>query len=400
MSQRLHVLFMPSWYPSPAVPVNGIFNRDQAQALGKAGVQVGVVYPELSYWRTLSLKAIRAGRRRTGFYDEQSILTYRIHRWFMYRVQRRIQVQAMITAAHRYIARAGRPDIFHVHTANFAGFAALALSREYGVSYLITEHETSYFEKIYSDDFLTKIQPVFAQAAAVISVSKAAGKVLIDLGLVKDDQLTVIPNLVDVDFFTPPDLPGLSSPAAPFRFLSIGALEARKRVDMTLRAFAQAFPEDNTVHLEIGGDGPERARLEALTNELDLTQQVTFLGVLNREQVRDAMRRAHVFVHASLFETFGVVLIEALAAGIPVISTACGGPEDIVSSQVGRLVPVDDPAALAEALRELRLSYDRYNHAAIREFAVRRFAASTVSAQIIDLYRLILTRSRPANSDG
>ena len=334
----------------------------------------------------MSLKTIGAGLHKSGFHDEAGILTYRLHRWYMVRFQNQIQIPAMITAVHRYVARAGRPDLFHVHTANYAGFAAERLAREYSIPFLITEHESGYFRKLYSRKFLADIRKVFDQAACVVCVSTAAGKVLTDLGLVKADKLRIIPNMVDADVFSPPPTP---PPSPPFRFLTVGLLRPVKRFNSILRAFAQAFPGDQAIQLEVGGDGQERPALEALARELNIGTQVTFLGALSRVQVRDAMRRAHAYILASAFETFGVALIEALASGIPVVATACGGPLDIVSPEVGRLVPVDDLSALATALQEIRLTHKRYTSRAVRAYALQRFAVPVVSAQIAALYQQI-----------
>ena len=80
--------------------------------------------------------------------------------------------------------------------------------------------------------------------------------------------------------------------------------------------------------------------LEALVQEKALTEQVTFLGSLTREQVRQEVSEADAFVLSSEYETFGVVVIEALALGKPVIATRCGGPESIVVPSVGYLVEI------------------------------------------------------------
>jgi glycosyltransferase involved in cell wall biosynthesis len=155
--------------------------------------------------------------------------------------------------------------------------------------------------------------------------------------------------MVDTDFFSPPTTPPDSTG---FTILSIGWLVHRKRMDILLRAFAQSFVGRDHIRLEIGGSGPELAALRELASRLGIAGQVSFLGALGRDDVRYHMRRANLFVLPSSYETFGVVLIEAMATGLPVVATSSGGPKEIVNEKVGRLVLPDNVSELANAMDE------------------------------------------------
>jgi glycosyltransferase involved in cell wall biosynthesis len=163
-------------------------------------------------------------------------------------------------------------------------------------------------------------------------------------------------------------------------------LVPHKRIDVLLRAFAQAF-QGQPVHLNIGGDGKQRAAWERLAQQLNIAAQVTFLGALSREQVRDLIRRSHAVVSSSDVETFGVTLIEAMACGKPVISTRSGGPELFVTASNGLLVPKGDPAALADALAQLVRDYARFDQAAIRADTVARFSEAAFIEQTEQIYQ-------------
>ncbi len=131
-----------------------------------------------------------------------------------------------------------------------------------------------------------------------------------------------------------------------------GRLVPAKGHDVLLRAFARLAADRPATRLAIYGEGPERARLAALTAEFGLAGRVTLAGHV--DDLPAALAHAEVFALASRREGFGNVVVEALAAGTPVVATRCAGPSRILADgRFGRLVPPDDPAALADALAAL-----------------------------------------------
>jgi glycosyltransferase involved in cell wall biosynthesis len=197
-----------------------------------------------------------------------------------------------------------------------------------------------------------------------------------------------MPNMVDTDFFCPQAPPGSGTVTAgqPFIFFVLGFLTAIKGHRYLIEGFAQNFRGEN-VQLWIGGDGEERSRLESVVREAGIQDQVAFLGAMSREQVRQAMLQCHAFVLPSLYETFGVVIIEALACGKPVVATHCGGPEHLVNSRNGLLVPPGDAAALGRAMKHIVSHILEYEPADIRAECVASFGRDAVVRQLDEIYR-------------
>jgi len=155
-----------------------------------------------------------------------------------------------------------------------------------------------------------------------------------------------------------------------------------KGFDTLLKAFRIAAGKYTDSRLLIMGDGPERSNLTALAERLGLKGRVEFYGAYVRKEFAEALGESDAFVLASRGETFGVVCIEALACGLPVVATRCGGPEDFVNEANGLLVPVDDAEAFAKAMLEIRENIGSYDSAAISRFARETFSARAVAEKL------------------
>ena len=185
------------------------------------------------------------------------------------------------------------------------------------------------------------VQRLAAQAAdAVVVPSPSAATVARDWAGVPGDRVVVIPNAVD-----PADWPAAAS-STDVAFL--GRLDPIKDVPTLVAAMAR-LPDMN---LHVYGDGPDRPRIERSIADHHVADRVTLHGAVDRPQA--ALARAGVLVLPSLAEGFGLVLIEAMAAGVPVVATDVPGVRDVVRDGVtGLLVPPGDPAALAAAVARL-----------------------------------------------
>ena len=386
---KLHVLLIPSWYPSWQTPTRGIFFKEQAEALWRAGVDVGVVYPELLSLRSFSFRGIRRNHFQITLGEESGVPTVRIHGWNIPRLK--IGVYLRVRLAMRlvdlYVQRFGKPDLFHAHSVLWGGYVATLVAQKYGIPYVITEHSSAYARALVLPWQGLYIRESLCKAAKVIAVSHSLATLLRKYSPEKEIQ--IVPNVVNTDFFT---LPSTPRAIKPFRFLTVASLIPNKGIDVLIRAFAWTFRDQSDVCLEVGGDGPQRAELEALAESLKIEDKVRFIGFLSRDQVRDAMWRANVFVLASFQETFGVVLIEALATGLSVIATRSGGPEDFVWPQVGWLVESGNMDDLARCLKHVYGNYLQVctREPEIRKYAMQHFSEKAVTEMLLESYNQIL----------
>jgi len=172
---------------------------------------------------------------------------------------------------------------------------------------------------------------------------------------VPSERLRQVPEGIDLALWQPADNAAAAADREPFRVLCVARQYPRKRIADLITAFATVVQRLPQARLTVIGDGPEHGDLVALVRRLALEGQVELLGALASDaEVRAWYGRASVFCLPSEQEGFGIVFLEAMAAGLPVVSTTAAAiPEVVPHGQAGLLVPPRDPAALAGALLQL-----------------------------------------------
>lgn len=385
----MHVLIIPSWYPATPEDVDGIFFRQQAQALQRSGLQVGVIAP---LFRSLRhTKTIFTGGYGIRSYIEEEIPTY-VYKSMYFFPRQPLDCTRWVKAGkklfERYVRDHGRPDIIHAHAMNFGGILAHEIHSETGIPYVITEHSSTYARKLIHDWQWNGMHRSAAACASRIAVSKHFCELLHSeyRGL----DWKYIPNMLSAKAAEPFNL--AEKPRnGNFTFCSVAHLNFNKGFDILLPAFAEALKTHPNLKLQIGGTGMADADLHAQAEQLGLQNAVTFLGALKYDEVLALMRRSDAFVLASRNETFGVVYIEALSQGLPVIATRCGGPESIVTPENGLLVPKENVQALAQALIEIYENCNRYDAATLRNNCLEEFSEQSVVSRITEEYRRVLS---------
>jgi colanic acid/amylovoran biosynthesis glycosyltransferase len=196
------------------------------------------------------------------------------------------------------------------------------------------------------------LRAVFDEVDLIHCVSGAMADTVAELGA---DRAKVLVNrpAVPVDLLAP--LAQRRQPhGGPMRVLAIGRLQWVKGFDDAVRSVGRLRDEGIDVHLRIVGDGPEREKLAFLVHRLGLEHAVSLVGTQSQEQVRDQLVWADALVLTSLSEGISNAVLEAMAAGLPVVTTDCGGMPEVVADGVeGFVVPVGDIAAIAGRLADL-----------------------------------------------
>ncbi|HKR14218.1 MAG TPA: glycosyltransferase [Pyrinomonadaceae bacterium] len=370
---KKRILFVPSWYPNPDDPISGIFIEEQAVALSKEH-EVAVLLPKMAAWRNV----LKSDAPDKSVKKEQSGLTvyHEYARPLIPHGPESIDYNTFARAAQngfeKIVNEWGTPDIIHAHVVLPGAWSALGVGRKHGIPVVMTEHSSPFSMHLGTDLSRRLVRETLTGVNQVIAISPALAKQLLDFqpGL----SIEVIGESLRTDFFVPADSVDKSNGTGKSFFIA-ARLAEQKGLEHLVKAIHLLTEKGmNSFELVIGGDGPDREKLEQLVQTLGVERYVRFLGGLNREQVRERMQKCDVFVLSSLHETFGVVVGEAMACGKPVISTRCGGPEFFVNDENGVLVDVANPQALADAMADFINDRHSFNPQTVRASVVDRFS--------------------------
>lgn len=226
-----------------------------------------------------------------------------------------------------------------------------------------------------------------------IAVSQATARQLRRAFHIPARKIRVVPNAVQLDSFDRPRYQALTDRPGPAGdrpvVLTVARLDGQKGLKYLLEA-AALVPGAQFV---LVGEGPERAELEAMVGELGLGERVRFLGY--REDIPELLASCDLFVLPSLYEGLPLSVLEAMAAGRPVIATAIGGTDEIITNgHTGLLVPAASATALARAIRLLLANPTLAGHLALsgRAWVRERFSAARMARSVEAIYDQLLAR--------
>ncbi len=302
-----------------------------------------------------------------------------------------VQRESVLRAVAERLLATERPPrgVVHAHTVYPDGAAAVTLAEGLGWPLVITEH-SSFVDRIVATPALrARYEGALAKAQSVLAVSEMLAGELRNAFPDHAAKIAVLPNAVPVELFQSAE----TNERVEDQLLFVGYRKSTKGIDNLLRAVALAHERRPAIRLRLLGRSPDEtieARWQATAAELGISAVVAFEPAVDRAGIAAAMAQASLFVHPSPRETFGVVAVEALASGLPVVATDSGGVSEILGpnpAEVGALVAVDDPEALADAIVRTLERRDSFDPDALRASVERRFGAVFVAERLLVVYR-------------
>ena len=386
------------WYPHPHNRMNGSFVADHARLVRRLFSNVSVVHasewpggtPERCDAMRADLDRVLAMSRERGALPISSAVGP------LFRVPVMIVGGATVPqraeAAVRDTAVGLGPrgldaELVHGHVGYLGGLIASRLASS-EAQVFVTEHSTGLQAVLDDPQGLAQYAEVLDRCDELFCVSEVLrGQVLRALPDFAA-KVSVLPNPVDIEGVARRD----SAPSSLRRWLYVGGLIDRKGVTRLLDVFTAVAATDPSIELTMIGEGPLRQQLEETIKSRGLSGRVQLSGVLRHSELLAELPSYDLLVHLSEYETFGLSVLEAVVAGVPVVVTACGGPEETLEGLVplvGRMVAVGaDVDDVAHAIVELGNSLHDLDLTRARVVLASRYSPDAVSARLATAYGL------------
>ncbi|MDF9803732.1 glycosyltransferase involved in cell wall biosynthesis [Streptomyces sp. HB372] len=383
------------WYPSPNNPYAGAFVKMTTRSIADNFDRVAILHTE--DW---------SGRADAPLNDAIKITTDRL--------QERKELVPVLDTAEGQLLRVPVPlihrknyapwlatqqralksalptgrieaPIVHAHAGIYGGVLAMRLARP-DARIVVTEHAT-FLNKVFSQPAARSLyRDVLQRADAFLCVSTYLRDQIATEFPELAHKLRIVPNVIDFDAF--PSSFERSSDL--LSWLYVGRLVKHKGVSELLEAFAAVAEKEPAATLTMVGSGSLEGALRARGQELGLEGRFRIEPPVSPDQVNGLMHQHDLLVHASKIETFGMTIVEAVAAGLPVLVTRSHGPEETLAGidrQAGALMDVDDdPQVIVDAYWELRSRVGELDLPAARESLLRRYGSAAVSEQLMNVY--------------
>lgn len=380
----MYILMISRGVPSKQFPQWGCFEKDQAEALASIGHKVIVVSVDSRFLFEFRKVGMTHTIVNNIDYYNYFLIPGAIVNIISHNLCNKIKEWQMEKLFKHILITHGKPDIIYGQFFSNTRLG-IRISKKYHIPIVGIEHAARFNEPNLNNWKYTQqdAQYAYLNANAVITVSESLKQ-----ALTRHFAITpsVVHNLVGKEFTYKPSTPHS------FTFVSTGSLIHRKGFDLLPIAFSKVkdiLPPD--WQMIIIGGGEEQANLQQQINESGLQDHIRLLGQKTKTEITSLLQNSDVFILPSRGETFGVVIIEALACGLPAISTICGGPEEIITDRNGILVPMNDANALAEAIKKMVSTYSTYDHQAIAEDCQARFSPQVIAQQLTDIFQQVIS---------
>ncbi len=357
--RKSHILYIPTWYPSPLDIQNGVFIQKHAKAAAR--------HHNITVLFAYSAKESYTSCKEDGGLKEL-ITTFKKSRFsFLNKVR-------LFKHYFQQFRKIKEVDIIHAHVWSNKTLFAYFISIIYNKPLFISEHWSGYQHHIgFMQKALMKL--VFRRAKKILPVSNFLKNLMQRQGI--KGSFEIIGNIVKKQ-------QAKAIKGEVFRFLIVADLRDEiKNISSVIHSFQEL--KINNCTLNIIGDGPDKSLLQSMTK----SNNIQFLGRMKNEDVLTEIAQHHAIIINSRIETFSVVALEALAAGKPLIYTQCGGPTELIPSNSGFSIPIDNKKKLKSAILKMINDYQRFDPIKLQQ-SINDFSEEEISNRLKQTYSSIL----------
>ena len=378
VNDRKHIVFLARWYPHRYDPMFGLFVQRHAEAAALYNdISVVYVHPDDN-----PVEKYEIVNEQHGTDAIHRVSTIRIY--YKKSKSKIINLFRFFRANKLALKHLPKPDIIHVHVLTRLGIIARWQKLVHGTPYIITEHWSRYLPGNDFNGFFRKwaTKIVVKHASVITTVTENLANAMQSHGL-KNPNYMVLPNVVDTNIFQikPHDN------AVP-KIIHVSCFEDKsKNISGLLESLRLLKDRNIDFKAVLIGDGMDYESMKQKAASMQLNDRVTFTGMLQGNELVDVIASGDFLVLSSNYENMPVVILEAFACGLPVVSTNVGGIAEIVDESNGILVPPHDSEKLADAMRKMLQSFKNYDANTLREGIIKKFSNDAVGKLLNDIYK-------------
>ncbi len=384
----MHIFFLTHWFPTYAAPIYGIFILEHALAAAQHH-QVSLLHIlglDQHLNRDYVITVENYSSNLTIYHLSYRNLLLPKTAWLQ-QIRGSLEVYEMATKMY------GAPRVIHANIANTAGLAYI-LRQIKKTPAILSEHSSAWPRNLYTRRQIRTYSWFLNRLDLLLPVTHDLQVHMQSKGI--HNRFKVLPNTVNNEIFYP-DVQHTQATPHSLKAITVGRLDKNKATHLLIEVLAQMKSEGVTFYLEIIGDGPERPLLEKQSQDLGVRDEVCFKGLQEKHTIAERLKQADFFVISSLWENQPVVLLEALATGLPVIAPAVGGIPEIINAKdapiVGKLFKAGDVVDLRIQINSLIKEIGQYNRAAISAYANSEFGHLAIGQKLDTIYNQVSSKS-------
>lgn len=381
----MNVFIIARGYPTTQDPTWGCFEKDQAEALAQLGHQVCIIYFDnrlKSNRKDFGLHRIHNNGVTAFGYKFIPSRSFGWSKKIFYNIENWELERAYLAAVKEF----GQPDVLYSHYL-YRTYHAIFLKKKYGIPLVAIEHWSKLNENPLEKSIQQMGECAYANTDQVITVCAPLKECIQNLF---NTNSLVVHNMIGKEFNY-----SENNNYHTLTIVSTGRLIYGKGFDLLINALnCIRYQLSNPWRMIIIGNGKQKKILQELINSLQLQEHIFLLGQKNKNEIVQILQQSDIFVLPSRGENFSVAVLEALACGVPVIASICGGIRECINSNNGLLFPVDNVEALASALQHMIQNLHKYDRQAIARDCQNRFSSEVIAKQLTDIFEETIKRHK------
>ena len=387
---RKHIIFLARWYPHRYDPMFGLFVQRHAEAAALFN-DITVVYcqqtsGDVSTTPINNKQEVVDASCHHSNYEIVRTLKNNVDTIRVYYKKPKNKIQSLLRfyRANMKALKLCKPaDMIHVHVLTRLGVIAWIQKLLHKTPYIITEHWSRYLPGNDFSGFLRKSACKLAvhNAELVTTVTDNLATAMRNHGL-KNDNYVVLPNVVNLDMFHISEKNN-----APCKIIHISCFEDKsKNISGLLESLKIIDDKGIDFQCTLIGEGMDLELMKEKAKKLHLINKVSFTGLLQGQALADELSSGDFLVLSSNYENMPVVILEALASGLPVVSTNVGGIKEMIDESKGILVEPRNKEALAEAMIKMIETHKNYDANYLRNSVIEKYGYESVGRFLSKLY--------------